>query len=121
MKRIILALYISIFCFSTSLNAEAVQRIEVNATELSWSRIPRFKFSNTDLKGKSRNISFKFEANEKGEITFAEIEKSSGLENLDNKMLEAFKVARLKPYHMNGVIYPVRSIQHYQIWVNPLN
>lgn len=108
-------MYVHLY-FSANLKAAVVQKIE--GGNLSWARMPKFNYTNTDLEGRNRDISFKFEASEKGVITFAEIEESSGLKDLDQMLLEKFKKARVKPYRQNGVIYPIRSTQKFRIMLN---
>ena len=55
------------------------------------------------------------EADGKGKITNARITRSSGLPGLDEKILRAVKSAKFKPYMENGVAYPIRAEQPFDL------
>lgn len=111
MKRILLVLYISIFCFSADLKAKVVQTIEVDMAKLRWDVRPKISFKDADINYDNRIISVEFEADTNGVITSAKIEKGSGSKDFDNKFLSSFKMAKTKPYYQNGVAHPIRAVQ----------
>lgn len=111
MKRILLALCISIFCFSADLKAEVVQAIEVDMAKLRWEVRPQISFINADINDDNRIISVEFEADTNGVITSAKIVQSSGSKDFDNKILSSFQIAKTKPYYQNGVAHPIRAVQ----------
>ncbi|AZM39869.1 energy transducer TonB [Acinetobacter baumannii] len=71
---------------------------ELVSQQVEWQREPKIIVTNSDLEDESRNLSILVKTDEQGRIVNAEIAKSSGLAELDNKVLRAVKVAKLKPY-----------------------
>ena len=67
----------------------------------------------------TRNVVVRIEANEKGVITDAQITRSSGVPALDQKILRAVRSAKFKPYKENGVAYPIRAEQPFELTLNP--
>ena len=59
------------------------------------------------------------EANEKGVVTLARISRSSGLPELDEKILRAVRSSKFKPYKENGVAYPISADQPFELTLNP--
>ena len=101
--------------------AAAAQPKQVNidtATGLSWSRPPRVRIMPGDLEGKPRNVVAAIEADTAGQITAVRIQQSSGLPDLDEKVIRAIKLARFRPYAENGVRYPVKVSQPFLFEAN---
>jgi len=71
------------------------------------------------LKGETRTIVVLIEADEKGKITNARVTKSTGVAALDEKILRAVRSAKFKPYKENGVAYPIRAEQPFELTLNP--
>ncbi|WP_052138550.1 TonB family protein [Acinetobacter sp. neg1] len=67
-----------------------------------WLKVPSLSISAEELAGKDRLIIVDVEADNGGYITKASIKRSSGLVDLDQKVLASVKVARLKPHKVNG-------------------
>jgi len=59
------------------------------------------------------------EADETGKIINARITRSSGVPALDDKILRAVRSAKFKPYKENGVAYPIRAEQPFDLTLNP--
>lgn len=117
MKRILLILCISILCFDTSAKVATTAKV-VSGNSVSWIRPPRVHIINNQLMGYDRNLSIYFEADAKGEITHAEVSKSSGLKKLDENILDAFRRAKIRPYQENGVYYPITATQPFVMEVS---
>jgi len=86
---------------------------------VQWSRSPRPSYNNSDLQGQTRTIVVHIEANEKGVITSASIARSSGLPALDEKILRSVRSSKFKPYKENGVAYPIKADQPFELTLNP--
>lgn len=93
--------------------------VSIGGSGVQWSRTPRPSYSNKDLQGESRRVVVLIEANEQGNITNARITRSSGLAALDEKILRAVRNAKFKPYKENGVAYPIRAEQPFELTLNP--
>ncbi len=93
--------------------------VSIGGSGVQWSRTPRPNYSNKDLQGESRRVVVLIEANEQGNITNARITRSSGLAALDEKILRAVRSAKFKPYKENGVAYPIRAEQPFELTLNP--
>ncbi len=86
---------------------------------MQWSRTPRPSYTNRDLQGQTRSIVVMIEADETGKIINARITRSSGVPALDDKILRAVRSAKFKPYKENGVAYPIRAEQPFDLTLNP--
>ena len=92
--------------------------VSVGGSGVQWSRSPKPVYSNQDLQGENRRVVVLIEANEKGSIVNARITRSSGVPALDEKILRAVKGAKFKPYKENGVAYPIRAEQPFDLELN---
>ena len=97
----------------------APKTVSIGGSGVQWSRSPKPTYSNRDLQGETRNVVVRIEANEKGVITDAQITRSSGIPALDQKILRAVRSAKFKPYKENGVAYPIRAEQPFELTLNP--
>ena len=92
--------------------------VSIGGSGVQWSRSPKPVYSNQDLQGENRQVVVQIEANEKGVIVSARITRSSGVPALDEKILRAVKGAKFKPYKENGVAYPIRAVQPFDLELN---
>lgn len=97
----------------------APKTVLIGGSGVQWSRSPKPSYTNRDLQGETRNVVVRIEANEKGVITDAQITRSSGIPALDQKILRAVRSAKFKPYKENGVAYPIRAEQPFELTLNP--
>ena len=91
------------------------KRVSIGGSGVQWSRSPKLSISAKDLENQPRSAMVLIEADEKGKITNARITRSSGLPGLDEKILRAVKSAKFKPYMENGVAYPIRAEQPFDL------
>jgi len=117
MKRILLAICLSVFCFSASAKVEEVAKLDVKEN-VKWEKRPYLGISNKELDGYDRDFSIYFEADVRGVITHAEISKSSGSQAIDEKALKMFKKARTKPYEIDGIARPITATQPFSYKVS---
>ena len=92
--------------------------VSIGGSGVQWSRSPKPVYSNQDLQGENRRVVVLIEANEKGSIVNARITRSSGVPALDAKTLRAAKGAKCKHYKENGVAYPIRAEQPFDLELN---
>lgn len=97
----------------------ATKSVSIGGAGVQWSRSPKPSYTNRDLQGETRSVVVLIEANEKGSITSARITRSSGIAALDEKILRAVRSAKFKPYKENGVAYPIRAEQPFELTLNP--
>lgn len=95
------------------------KNVSIGGSGVQWSRSPRPSYTNRDLQGETRSIVVMIEADESGKITNARITRSSGIPALDEKILRSVRSARFKPYKENGVAYPIRAEQPFDLTLNP--
>lgn len=67
-----------------------------------WLKAPSLTISGAELAGRNRLVLLDVKADEWGVITEVVLTRSSGLAELDEKSMNAVKLARLKPYKING-------------------
>ena len=94
----------------TSSNQKSLSTIKIGSGT-SWLRQPRVSIQEFELQDQSRKMVVKISADTSGQITHAIIEHSSGLAELDQKVLRAVRSAKLKPYIENGIAYPFVASQ----------
>lgn len=90
------------------------KRVSISGSGIQWSRSPRVTVTSKDLENQTRSVGIYIEADEKGKVTVARVTKSSGLQNLDDKVLRAVRGAKFKPYMENGVAYPIKTEQPFE-------
>lgn len=93
--------------------------VSIGGSGVQWSRSPKISYTNSDLKGEARAGTVLVEADEKGKITNVRITKSTGVPALDEKILRQVRSAKFKPYKENGVAYPIRAEQPFELELNP--
>ncbi|WP_151828471.1 energy transducer TonB [Acinetobacter oleivorans] len=67
-----------------------------------WLKAPSLTISGAELAGRNRLVLLEVKADEWGVITEVILTRSSGLAELDEKSINAVKLAKLKPYKING-------------------
>lgn len=91
------------------------KRVSIGGAGVQWSRSPKLSVTAKDLDNQTRSVMVLIEADEKGKITNVRITRTSGLPSLDEKVLRAVKSAKFKPYMENGVAYPIRAEQPFDL------
>ncbi|MGU3312069.1 energy transducer TonB [Acinetobacter sp. M5A5_2a] len=91
------------------------KRVSIGGSGVQWSRSPRLTVSSKDLQGEARSIMVLIEADEKGKIINVRVTRSSGISSLDDKVVRAVRGAKFKPYMENGVAYPIKAEQPFDL------
>ncbi len=91
---------------------------DLSQGQISWVRSPKPSYTNKDLQGSDRSIVVAVEADTSGRITNVRVIKSSGISALDQKIVRSVKSARFKPYKENGVAYPFKAEQPFELKLN---
>lgn len=91
----------------------------VSMGQISWSRTPRPAYTNRDLQGADRSIVVSIEADTNGNVVNVRVVRSSGIDALDQKIVRAVRNAKFKPYKENGVAYPFKAEQPFELKLNP--
>lgn len=117
---IIFCLLVSSFCFGADSQAQVEPRTVDENMIVNWVKRPKFRINNDELKGYDRYLLVRIETDVNGFVKVAEINKSSGLQELDNKVIEAFKNAKLFAKYPGDKIenFPTRSIQPVELSVS---
>ncbi|WP_111893359.1 energy transducer TonB [Acinetobacter sp. MB5] len=89
--------------------------VSIGGSGVQWSRSPHISYDGSELQGSARSVVVLIEADEKGKITKVTIVKSSGVSALDEKVLRAVRGAKFKPYKENGVAYPIKAKQPFDL------
>ncbi len=91
------------------------KHVSIGGSGVQWSRSPRLTVSPKDLQGEARSVVVLIEADEKGRITNVRVTRSSGISSLDDKVVRAVRGAKFKPYMENGVAYPIKAEQPFDL------
>lgn len=82
--------------------------IQLSADRIVWVKQPRIRFNDHELRQQNRQISVVIHGNEKGEVTQVEIAQSSGLPELDKKVVRAVYQSKFRPY--KKMVWPFLSL-----------
>lgn len=126
MKRILCMTLLLSFPFAASYSASTkkapqlpTQTIDVQPTHLTtrieWTKFPKPKYSNEDLKGQDRSAVVRIYANEQGHIKQAAIQDSTGYQQLDQLLLNAVKSAEVRPHIENKTALPIIGYQVFNL------
>lgn len=91
------------------------KRVSIGGAGVQWKRSPQLSINSRDLEGQARRIVVLIEADENGQVVNVRITQSSGLTQLDEKIVRAVRRAKFKPYTENGVAYPIRAEQPFDL------
>lgn len=83
--------------------------------EIVWLKRPVFNFNNAELGNQNRELAFKLYVLTTGEIKKAELVKSSGITQIDQRVERSLLRAKFKPYIENGVVYPFVAVQPFSL------
>lgn len=116
MKTLIKFILSFLFCFELNTYAQKPESFkDLQYQKVEWIKSPSISISNDELQGYDRNIVIAAETNISGKITAVKLIQSSGIRSLDLKLINAVENARFSPYQENGVFYPVRFVQPFEL------
>ncbi|ANF82471.1 hypothetical protein A3K93_09880 [Acinetobacter sp. NCu2D-2] len=95
------------------------QSIQVSSahltTRIEWQKFPHIKINDSDLKDSPRSAVVRIHANTQGKVNHAEIQDSTGLKALDQKIIQAVLNARVKPHIENDIAMPIIGYQVFNL------
>lgn len=94
---------------SSQSSKKAVAEKEIESTGVQWSRAPHPSYSQADLEGEPRSMLVAVGADENGVITSVDVLKSTGLPELDKKVINSVYQAKFKPYKVNGELLSIQT------------
>lgn len=108
------------FCLGSNVQAQEGQKITNDTTLARWMRAPKVSFKNELLEGYDRNVVISFKTDASGRVEHVEVFKSSGLEELDHKVLRAVQMSKLRVWNEGEekTNYPARAKQPFQFNVS---
>lgn len=86
--------------------------------QISWVRSPKPQYTNRDLQGSDRTVVVSITADATGKVTDVRVIRSSGVDALDQKVVRAVRNAKFRPYKENGVAYPFKAEQPFELKLN---
>lgn len=86
--------------------------------QISWVRSPKPTYTNKDLNGSDRIVIVSIDADASGRVTSVRVVKSSGIPALDQKIVRSVQSAKFRPYKENGVAYPFKAEQPFELKLN---
>lgn len=84
-------------------------------TRLQWTQFPKPQYSNEDLQQQDRAAIIRIHADELGNITQVKVQESTGINQLDQILVEAVKVAKVKPYIENDTALATIGFQTFNL------
>lgn len=114
MKKLVQLTFLSMgltFSFAHASDSQKLQKLEPETltaesahltTRIEWTKFPRVQYNSTELSGQDRSAIVRVKANKQGRVTHADIQESTGLKALDQKLILAVEQAEVKPHQENG-------------------
>lgn len=90
-------------------------------TRLEWQRFPQIHYSLADLGGHDRAAILRINANDLGQVTQVKVQESTGIENLDRRLVEAVEQAKIKPFQQDGNATATIGYQVFNLNANNAN
>ncbi len=120
-----------LFCFSTySFSADKLPTIKVQGkqleqndpqhltTRIQWIKFPQITYQSSELKDQDRSAIVRVESNRSGQIIEADIQESTGISALDQKIVKAVENAKIKPFIKNGQAIAQVGYQTFTLTIN---
>ena len=120
-----------LLCLSTySYSAEKLPTIKVQGnqleqndpqhltTRIQWLKFPQVKYQSNELKDQERSAIIRVKADHSGKVLDAEIQESTGIRQLDQKIIDAVEVAKVKPAIKNGKSVAMVGYQTFTLTMN---
>jgi TonB family protein len=126
MKRLLCFSLILTFPFTQSFSAEKPSTSQLSVqksvalpahltTRIQWTSFPQPQYKSEDLKGQNRAAILRVYADETGKITQTSIQESTGLKDLDERLLQAVRQARVQPYKIEDTTLPIIGYQTFNL------
>lgn len=84
-------------------------------TRIQWVKFPQVQYQTAELKTQDRSAIIRVSANSSGQVTDAEVQESTGITSLDQKLIDAVEAAKVKPYTKNGKAIPIVGYQTFTL------
>lgn len=126
MKRLAYLSLLMILPITTTYSAESatVKKIAVEkltaepahlTTRIQWIKYPQLQFKSEDLANHDRSAIIRIRADETGRVIATEVKESTGLKFLDQKIIAAVTLAKVKPYSKNGTTLEMVGYQTFTL------
>ena len=114
MKKLVQLTFLSMglaFSFAHASDSKKLQKLESETitaesthltTRIEWTQFPRIQYNSSELSGQNRSAIVRVKANKHGQVTDADIQESTGVKALDQKLIRAVEQAKVKPHQENG-------------------
>ena len=104
---------------NTSTKKLAVQKVTAEpahlTTRIQWIKYPQVQYKSEDLENLDRSAIIRIRADETGKVIATEIQESTGLKALDQKLVNAVHAAKVKPYIKNGTALEIIGYQTFTL------
>ena len=88
-------------------------------TRIQWTKFPQPEYKNEDLKDQNRSAIIRIYADETGQISKATVQESTGLGDLDQRLLKAVNNAHVKPHIENNIANAQIGYQAFNLKLSP--
>lgn len=69
-----------------------------------WKTLPKFSYETSELKGEPRQIVLKLKVNKTGIIRSIKVIKSTGIPELDDKVIKCVQISQFQPYKSSFIV-----------------
>ncbi|KAF1022824.1 MAG: hypothetical protein GAK29_03081 [Acinetobacter bereziniae] len=74
-------------------------------TQIQWVKFPQVQYQTAELKTQDRSAIIRVSANSSGQVTDAEVQESTGITSLDQKLIDAVEAAKVNRTGFFGEIF----------------
>ena len=76
-------------------------------TRIQWIKFPQISYQVSELKNQNRSAIIRVQTDASGNVVNADVQDSTGLRILDEKLVNAVEQAKVKPIKKNGKLIPM--------------
>lgn len=87
-------------------------------TRIQWLKFPQLSYQTADLKNEDRSAIIRVQTDQAGKVVEADVQESTGLRALDQKLIDAVEDAKVKPVQKNGKAVPIVGYQTFTLSLN---
>lgn len=87
-------------------------------THIQWIKFPQVSYQTADLKDEDRSAIIRVQTDKTGKVVDADVQESTGLRALDQKLIKAVEEAKVKPVQKNGKAVPIIGYQTFTLSLN---
>ncbi|OTG67306.1 TonB family protein [Acinetobacter silvestris] len=101
-----------------TINVQAENETPHLTTRIQWIKFPQLQYQSADLANQDRSAIVRVYADKTGNVIKSDIQESTGLKALDQKLVSAVRNAKVKPHIKDGAALDIIGFQTFTLKVD---